>query len=218
MGFLAFFISQVVIRVPLLSVLSTVSKSFTSFYSSLLGTILIGGLSAGIFEETARLIGAKVLLKKDSLSLKDGISFGIGHALCEVIILVGISYISSLVVFFMINTGTFHDLMLNTGIKETQYNEYLEYYTSTQAIDFVYALVERCSAIMIHISNTLIVFHAVKNSKYRYYALAILLHTVFNSLAVVLATYCGYLLTEIVLLVFAVLLLCTTVKNTNSMD
>jgi uncharacterized membrane protein YhfC len=207
-GFLAFFISQIVIRVPILTVLTTISKGFSNFYSSLLGSILIGGLTAGLFEETARLIGGKILLRKrEKISLNDGISFGIGHALCEVIILVGLSYVSSLMVFIMINTDTFHDLMLNTGIKENQYTQYLETYTSTQAIDFVYGLLERCSAILFHVANTLLVFKAINLKKYGYYILAILLHTIFNAMAIVLATYTNVPITEIVLLIFAIVML-----------
>ena len=39
--------------------------------------IVVGGLSAGLFEETARLVGAKLL--KQHRTYKDMISFGLGH-------------------------------------------------------------------------------------------------------------------------------------------
>lgn len=203
-GVLAFFVSQVVLRIPLLNILVTVSKGFYNFYTSLIGSIIIGGLTAGLFEETARLVSAKILLKKNSLSFSSGISFGFGHALCEVILLVGLTHFSSLICYFMINSGNFHDLMISSGIKEAQYPQLLEQYTSVQAIDYVYGLVERCSSIMFHIMNTLIVFYGVKSKKYRYYILAILFHTIFNGLAIVLSSYCGILITEIVLLVLSI--------------
>lgn len=202
-GVLAFFISQICLRMPIMSILSATSKQYVEFTSTMLGAILVGGLTAGLFEETARLISAKILLKKDRLSFKDGVSFGVGHALCEVIILVGISMVFNLMVLIMINTDTFYDLMLATGIKDEQYNQYLNIYTSTQVIDFIYALMERCSVIMFHIFNTLIVFYGVKLKKYGYYILAILLHTAFNGLSLVLSTYCGVLVTEIILLILS---------------
>ena len=212
-GVLAFFISQIVLRIPLLNILSNVSKEFTTFYSSILGTILIGGLSAGLFEETARLIGAKIVSKKDTLTFKDSLSFGFGHALCEVVLLVGLTQFSNLIVYFMINAGNFHDIMISSGIKESQYAQYLQQYTSVQAIDYVYSLIERCSSIMFHVMNTILVFYGVKSKKYWFYLLAILLHTIFNSIAVLIGSYCGYLVTEIVLLIFSTIGLTLTIKK-----
>lgn len=212
-GVLAFFISQIVLRIPLLNILSNVSKEFTTFYSSILGTILIGGLSAGLFEETARLIGAKIVSKKDALTFKDSLSFGFGHALCEIVLLVGLTQFSNLIVYFMINAGNFHDIMISSGIKESQYAQYLQQYTSVQAIDYVYSLIERCSSIMFHVMNTILVFYGVKSKKYWFYLLAILLHTIFNSIAVLIGSYCGYLVTEIVLLIFSTIGLTLTIKK-----
>lgn len=212
-GVLAFFISQIVLRIPLLNILSNVSKEFTTFYSSILGTILIGGLSAGLFEETARLIGAKIVSKKDTLTFKDSLSFGFGHALCEVVLLVGLTQFSNLIVYFMINADNFHDIMISSGIKESQYAQYLQQYTSVQAIDYVYSLIERCSSIMFHVMNTILVFYGVKSKKYWFYLLAILLHTIFNSIAVLIGSYCGYLVTEIVLLIFSTIGLTLTIKK-----
>ena len=212
-GVLAFFISQIVLRIPLLNILSNVSKEFTTFYSSILGTILIGGLSAGLFEETARLIGAKIVSKKDALTFKDSLSFGFGHALCEVVLLVGLTQFSNLIVYFMINADNFHDIMISSGIKESQYAQYLQQYTSVQAVDYVYSLIERCSSIIFHVMNTILVFYGVKSKKYWFYLLAILLHTIFNSIAVLIGSYCGYLVTEIVLLIFSTIGLTLIIKK-----
>lgn len=215
-GVLAFFVSQIVLRVPILNVLYSVSEGFNTFCSSLLGGVLVGGLSAGLFEETARLIGAKALKKRGQLTFRDGVSFGIGHALCEVVLLVGVSYVCYLVAFTMVNAGTFHTVMVSAGVTEEQYQEYLQMYTSVQPIDYAYGLVERCSAVAIHVSNTLLVFYAVRHRRYGYYALAVLLHTAFNGLAVVLSAYCGYLTIEAVLLLFAAALLYLTVKKSRA--
>lgn len=213
-GVLAFFISQICLRIPIMNVLSLAVKGYTEFTSTILGTILVGGLSAGLFEETARLIGAKILLKKNSLSLKDGISFGIGHSFCEAIIIVGIGLISYLILFIMINTNTFQNLMMSSSsVTQEQYNQTYKILTSMTVLDFIYGLVERCSAIMFHIMNSLIVFYGVKSKKYGYYILAILLHTVFNSVLVILAQSCGYLIAEIFGLLFAIVGLTITLKK-----
>lgn len=216
-GVLSFFISQICLRIPIMNVLSLVVKGYTEFTSTLLGTILVGGLSAGLFEETARLIGAKILLKKNRLSLKDGISFGIGHSFCEAIIIVGIGLISYLILFIMINTNTFQNLMMSSpSVTQEQYNQTYKILTSMTVLDFIYGLVERCSAIMFHIMNTLIVFYGVKSKKYVYYVLAIIFHTIFNGLALVLSKYCGFMLTEIVLLILSTCGLIFTIKRVKS--
>lgn len=71
--------------------------------------MLYGGLMAGLFEETGRLVMMKYVLKKYS-DWKDGLSFGLGHGGFEAAVLVGISSISSLVMAIMINNGSFDSL------------------------------------------------------------------------------------------------------------
>lgn len=206
-----FFISQVVLRIPILSLLTTFVPSYKEFSSTMLGVILIGGLSAGLFEETARLIGAKVLSKHDDVSLKDSISLGLGHSLCEVILITGITYVVHFTVLIMINSNTFETFM--SALSEQAINDQLKYYTSLTVLDYVLGIMERCSAIMLHIIDTMLVFYGVKIKKYRYYLLAIAIHTVFNSLAVILSTYTGYTITEVVLLILSVTGIVVTVKT-----
>ena len=54
----------------------------------MLYAVVVGGLSAGLFEETARLGGAAIL--KNYRTWKDMVSFGLGHGLCEVMLIAGI--------------------------------------------------------------------------------------------------------------------------------
>lgn len=208
-----FFISQVVLRIPILSLLTTFVPSYKEFSSTILGVVLIGGLSAGLFEETARLIGAKILSKHNDVSFKDSISLGLGHSLCEVILITGITYVVHFTVLIMINSNTFETFM--SALSEQAINDQLKYYTSLTMLDYVLGIIERCSAIMLHIMNTILVFYGVKIKKYRYYVLAIVLHTIFNTMAVLMGSYCGYLITEIVLLILSTIGLSLTIKHRN---
>ena len=60
-GFASFFISQILLRIPLLQVLGTQSWFAAFATHTVVYVIVVGGLSAGLFEETARLVGAKLL-------------------------------------------------------------------------------------------------------------------------------------------------------------
>lgn len=63
-GAFAFFVSQMVLRIPILSILEPFNW-FQSFMNNvILSAILIGGLSAGIFEESSTLFRRTVYIKK----------------------------------------------------------------------------------------------------------------------------------------------------------
>jgi uncharacterized membrane protein YhfC len=92
-GALAFFISQICIRIPILSYLGT-QQWFLDFSANFfIIYVLMLSFTAGLFEESARLGGAALL--KNHRTYKDIISFGLGHGLCEAVILVGLNMFSS---------------------------------------------------------------------------------------------------------------------------
>lgn len=83
LGALCFFISQPVIRIPLLSILQRTTW-FTAF--SFLNPILSGcliALTAGIAEESFRFLFKKFLIKPEKSSYSQPIIFGLGHGLME---------------------------------------------------------------------------------------------------------------------------------------
>ena len=82
LGFVSFFVSQMILRIPLLQLLNAAGALNAIAANTVLYAVVVGGLSAGLFEETARLGGAAIL--KGQRSYKDMISFGLGHGLCAV--------------------------------------------------------------------------------------------------------------------------------------
>ncbi|MFN8426958.1 MAG: YhfC family glutamic-type intramembrane protease [Anaerolineales bacterium] len=84
------FIASQILHIPLVVGLNKFLQN-----SSLLVTAIILGLLAGIFEETARYILFKFILKK-SRSWKEGVLVGLGHGGTEAI-LIGISVALTLV-------------------------------------------------------------------------------------------------------------------------
>ncbi len=81
-GLASFGISQMVLRVPLLNLFYDTE---TYIYMSLTMPLVISWIiafTAGLFEESGRLIFLQ-FFKKESLSLSDGVVFGLGHGLME---------------------------------------------------------------------------------------------------------------------------------------
>jgi uncharacterized membrane protein YhfC len=95
-GALIFLVFQLLIRIPILTSLST-----NEWYRSMAAQPLLIGLflslSAGVVEEVGRWLGFFFLLR-GRLKIKDGVAYGIGHAGFEAIALVGLTYINKLVV------------------------------------------------------------------------------------------------------------------------
>lgn len=93
LGLLAFVISQMIIRIPILNFIAKESSTFQLWNATKPILILfLLAVSAGIFEETARFVAMRFLLKKQSLH--NGIVFGLGHGGIEALLLVGIPAIT----------------------------------------------------------------------------------------------------------------------------
>lgn len=196
----AFFLSQIILRIPLMSIFSTMGwyQSFAQNYS-IIYIILVGGLTAGLFEETARLGGAKLL--KSNTSYKDAISFGLGHALCEVIMLNGMTNVNNVLLSLQINSGNSEIIAAYTA------NGILQSLTSATPMLIALGLLERLPAIVFHIFATLLVFKGVNEHKIYYYLLAILAHTILNSASALVMNYFGIIASEVVLLLFGIAML-----------
>jgi len=198
-GAMAFFISQMLIRIPLLSALSALDpvQSFaTQFF---LAYVIILCFSAGLFEESARLTGA-IILKKHR-SYKDVISFGLGHGFCEVVWLIGMAHINNIICTLAINYpgGLFSGL-----IPPEMLEQVAEVMLNVNPVHIYLGLLERLSAVVIHIFATVLVFKGVIHKKYIYYILAIIVHTLANLVAVLLNEYVNLYVSEAALLLIAI--------------
>ena len=182
LGVAAFFGSQIIVRLPLLSILGT-QEWYLNFArnNNILFIILIGGLTAGLFEETARYGGAKIL--KTKTTYQDAISFGLGHAFCEVIMLNGMGHINNILFSVLINSG---NTSLLVGIDVESLAILLSEATPMMIAVGVF---ERIPAIVFHIFATLLVFKAVNEKKITYYVYAILAHTILNAGVALMTQY-----------------------------
>jgi uncharacterized membrane protein YhfC len=195
-GATCFGLSQFCLRLPLINILSGQSWYRTLATNTIL-YVLVLALSAGLFEESARLICAHKL--KNHRSYKDMISFGLGHGLCEVILLVGFSHINNIALCLLINSGG-----AIPGIAPELLETATAQLMSVNPAFILWGILERFSTVIFHIFATVLVFTGVKKGKLHYYFLALLAHTVMNFGVVLLAQFAGIAVSEIVLLIAAV--------------
>lgn len=200
-GAAAFFISQIILRVPLLSLLGTQEWYVAFAQQNMIVALLLVCLSAGLFEESARLGGALIL--KNNRSFKDIISFGLGHAFCEVILLVGFTHVNNLLLCLAINDagGTLAAAM--TALSPEAFEEVAAQLVASNPGHVFWGILERVSAVAFHVFATVLVFKGVIEKKLWYYLLAILAHTAFNFIGVMAAEHFGIVVSEVVLLAMA---------------
>ena len=148
---------------------------------------LILGLFPGVFEETGRLVAFKTVLKNRK-NRETGISYGIGHGGIEVILTMGITYITYIAYAAMINSGIFGNMIAQVAAQapEQEANGYAlaAQLAAFSAGDMVIGVAERIFAVMFHTGASILVFYACRDKKkFWLYPLAILLHTVMDSVA-----------------------------------
>ncbi|HDR7354925.1 YhfC family glutamic-type intramembrane protease [Bacillus wiedmannii] len=160
LGVLAFVVSQILIRIPILNYVNGTSTDFQMFsvMQPVLFVLLLS-LSAGIFEEVARFIVMRYFMKQRDW--QSGFLFGAGHGGIEAVLIVGIPVISLLFSQTVIQNGD----------------------------SYYFGGIERIFAMVLHIGLSLIVLQAVIQKKFRYVVYAILIHGTANALAGIISLY-----------------------------
>ncbi|WP_312048282.1 YhfC family glutamic-type intramembrane protease [Anaerotignum sp.] len=94
LGVVCFFLTQWIARPIFLQVVGCLYSPMFSLFESV-NAIVLGAVSAGIFEEVRRYLCWKKFRKEIKPSFKDAIAFGIGHASLEAVGGIGLSHIMS---------------------------------------------------------------------------------------------------------------------------
>ncbi|NLW09900.1 MAG: YhfC family intramembrane metalloprotease [Firmicutes bacterium] len=183
-GGVVFVLVQLLTRLPLLNALAT-QPWFQGLMENLLfSAVVVGGLSAGLFEEIGRYLGFRFFLNNE-LSWENGIAYGIGHGGIEAILLMGTTYINNAVLSLMINNGTFDRVIapeLDSELAAAIKTQLIE----TSPFLFLVGGLDRVFAITIQIALSLVVLYAVVKRKFSFVIYAILLHALVNSIPVIL--------------------------------
>ncbi|MDA1679184.1 MULTISPECIES: YhfC family glutamic-type intramembrane protease [unclassified Bacillus cereus group] len=180
LGILAFVVSQILIRIPILNYVSGTSTNFQMFsiMQPVLFVLLLS-LSAGIFEEIARFIAMRYFMKQRDWH--SGFLFGAGHGGIEAVLIVGVPVISLLLSQTFIQNGD----------------------------SYYFGGMERIVAMVLHIGLSIIVLQAVVQKKFRYVVYAILIHGTANALAGIISLYVpgknGIIMSEVSIAICALL-------------
>lgn len=142
---------------------------------------LYGGLAAGLFEETGRLLGLRVLCKKDQ-SPAIGFAYGVGHGGIEAILLAGLTMLNNLIVMYAINSGNTDSLLTGLeGDQITMAQDQLAQLAAVPATQWLAAGFERLCAIGLHLALSMLIWMVVTRRLPAWgYPAAIGLHAVSN--------------------------------------
>jgi len=168
---------------------------------------IYGGLMAGLFEETGRLLAFKKFLKKYQDNDINAIMYGAGHGGLEAMVVLGMATINNIVWSSMINSGNTAALLGDlTGAQLAEAERSIDALIHYPSYLFLLGGVERVFAIAIQIALSVMVwFAAKKKDKWYLYTQAILLHLFVDASTVILSSYgVSTILLEVVVGVLAV--------------
>ena len=183
-GALMFLVS--LIRFPLNNYLTqlVISGEITNISYWLI--YLIPSITSGLFEETARYLGIRYLIKNDSY--RTGLTYGAGHGGIESIFLVGLNVLT-IGIMLVTNPESLGDMLYS--INSTPW--YLP----------LVGAYERIMTMIIQLSLSIMVLETIRQKKPKYLILAILIHAAINYLSITAVGY-SILYAEMVVTGFAI--------------
>ena len=185
------------------------------FDSNIFSYAIYGGLMAGLFEETGRLICFYFKIKPSIYHKTNSLYYGIGHGGFEAFYLITINNFFIVIICYLINKGLLEEYEQKQSptdfekqLLDVMKNIYKTFGIEKSFFKICFFVVwERISAITYHISASVLVWYASSDFK-RYfflYLLAIGMHTIFDCLATIFAHYISNLfLDELFIFIMAI--------------
>lgn len=168
LGAAGFFVTQMVIRVPILTVLQT-TPAFQAFAANHLFLYAFTmAFTAGLFELAGRFVVAKVMHTKSNLTCERGLAAGLGHGGIEAMLLVGMTYLNNILYIFMINSGTFDGVVAQaaqTGVDVSALWQIKDQLIQFPPAMFLLGVYERILAMICHLAMSLVVCYGIHSGK-----------------------------------------------------
>ncbi len=148
---------------------------------------LYGGLAAGIFEETARFLIMKFLLKKEYKNPFNSIMYGAGHGGFEVMFLIGTGMLNNIIYSVLINTNQISVITATLPAEQQeQFELVINQLIELKPYEYFVGFIERIPAVAIHIALSVIVWIAVTKKKTWLYPVAIILHALVDAVFLII--------------------------------
>ena len=147
--------------------------------------VLYGAVMAGVFEECGRYVILKYILKKDR-TRENAVLYGIGHGGIEILFVLLPSMITLLTVAVLFSSGDTETALRTLNSTEETAAAALPSVQAAAAFDFsmmAMNVLERLTAMLVHIGLTVLVFYGVLREKKGCLPLAILLHMLADTFA-----------------------------------
>lgn len=178
-GLGVFLVSELLIRNPLISALLT-DNSFRIFASSSIGMIMVGAFSAGIIEESMKYAVAGKMLKSE-ISYKTALSFGLGGLCCEMVSVMGLEYMNNIITMILLNQNSPQTLMNMAGASQV-----ISEINSLTPVNMVFDLITRLCKSAFFLASAVATMKGVQQKKPFYMFVCIMLHTMFNSIFILI--------------------------------
>ena len=166
LGAAGFFVTQILIRIPILTVLQG-QNWFLSFAQNHLFLYAFGlAFTAGLFELAGRFAVAKLMRK--NLTWNRSLAAGLGHGGIEAMLLIGMTYVNNLIYIVMINSGYFDYLIAQTaglGVDISQLELVRAQLVGMAPGMFLLAGFERILAMTGHAAMSMLVCYGVARGK-----------------------------------------------------
>lgn len=166
LGSAGFFVTQILIRLPILTALQNQSWFLSFAQNHLFGYAFGLAFTAGLFELAGRFAVAKIMQK--NLTYKRALAAGFGHGGIEAMVLIGMTYVNNLIYIFMINSGAFDSMIAQTaamGLDVSQLELIRTQLQTTSPLLFALAGFERILAMTAHTAMSLVVCYGVAHKK-----------------------------------------------------
>ena len=185
LGAAGFFVTQFVIRMPIISVIS-LAPGFVSFVENhYLIYVIVLAFTAGLFELAGRYAVAKIMVKE--LTFKKSIAAGLGHGGIEAMALIGMTYVSNLLYAVMINTGAINGIIVEAeamGVDVSQVYALVDSLVNTPAPMFLLAGYERILTMISHTAMSLLVCYFVwKKQDVKGLGICLAVHTMLDGIS-----------------------------------